>query len=225
MTDTTYELVVFDGDETLIDGDIISALAGHAGVAAEVEAVKADVWESGADPMKALAERIFPHFEGVSTEALDRLVRSLQFAPGAETVARNVTCQTAIFTALSPLASHVADELALDWERANTPVATDGVLTGELRGEIVDRGKGPVLDALVADLGIDHDQVIAIGDGPHDEPLFTRAGFSIGLDPKPSVRGVPDVVIDERDFFRTVPYLHERGVLDATVRGERSAEC
>jgi phosphoserine phosphatase len=225
MAETTYELVVFDGDETLIDGDIISALAEHVGIAAEVEGMKADVWESGVDPMAVLAERIFPQFEGVSTATLDRLVRSLPFAPGAEAVARNVTCQTAIFTALSPLASHVADELELDWERANTPVAAADALTGELRGEIINHGKGPVLDDLVAELGIDHEQVIAIGDGPHDEPLFSRAGFSIGLDPKPAVRDVPDVVIDEQDFFRTVPYLRERGVLDAEAIDERLAEC
>ncbi|MFB6251731.1 MAG: haloacid dehalogenase-like hydrolase [Halobellus sp.] len=225
MADTTYEFVVFDGDETLVDGDITSALAEHAGVAAEVEALNAEVWESGVDPMEALAERIFPQFEGVSTETLNRLVRWLQFAPGAEAVARNITCQTAIVTALSPLASHVADELDLDCERANTPVATDGVLTSELHGAIVERRTGPVLDALVADLGIDHDQVIAIGDGPHDEPLFTRAGFSIGLDPKPSVQDIPDVVVNEQDFRRTVPYLQERSVLDTRALDELSAEC
>lgn len=217
MDDTTYELIVFDGDETLIDGDIVESLAAYAGVQEEVERVKTDVWEHDHDAMTALSERIFPLFEGIPPAELDRLVQSLSFAPGAKTVAGNVTCQTAIFTALTPLADRIADELGFDWKRANDPIVEDGVLTGELRGDIVDRGKGPVLDDLVAELGIDHEQVIAVGDGPHDIPLFDRAGFSIAMDPKPAVRDVPDVSTDEQDFSRIVPHLAERGVLDRDV--------
>ncbi|RLM53944.1 hypothetical protein DVK02_10990 [Halobellus sp. Atlit-31R] len=214
MDDTTYELVVFDGDETLIDGDIVEALAEYAGVTPAVEEVKTEVWEHDLDAMEALAERLFPLFEGIPETEVDRLVRSLRFAPGARAVARNVTCQTAIFTALTPLADWIAAELELDWRRANEPLVADGVLTGDLRGEIVDRGKGPVLDDLVAELGIGPEQVIAVGDGPHDEPLFERAGFSIGMDPKPSVRDVPDVATEEQDFYEIVPELDARGVLD-----------
>ena len=214
MDDTTYELVVFDGDETLIDGDIVESIAAHAGVTDEVERVKTDVWEHDLDAMDALSEQLFPLFEGISAAELDRLVQSLSFAPGARAIASNVSCQTAIFTALTPLADRIADELGLDWKRANDPIVEDGALTGELRGDIVDRGKGPVLDDLVAALGIDHEQVIAIGDGPHDIPLFERAGFSIAMDPKPAVRDVPDVATDEQNFFEIVPYLEERGVLD-----------
>lgn len=221
MDDTTYELVVFDGDETLIDGDIVGSLAAHAGVEDEFQRVKTDVWEHDLDAMEALSEQIFPLFEGIPAAELERLVRALSFAPGARAVASNVTCQTAIFTALTPLADRIADEVGLDWKRANDPVVEDGALTGELRGDIVDRGKGPVLDDLVATLGIDHEQVIAIGDGPHDIPLFERAGFSIAMDPKPAVRDVPDVATDEQNFFDIVPHLEERGVLDAgTVDGQ-----
>jgi phosphoserine phosphatase len=214
MDDTTYELVVFDGDETLIDGDIVDALAEHVGVTDEVTRVKTAVWEDDLDAMEALSEQIFPLFEGVSAAELDRLVQSLPFAPGARAVASNVTCQTAIFTALTPLADHIADELEFDWKRANDPVVEDGVLTGEIRGDIIDRGKGPVLDDLLEQLGIDHEQVIAVGDGPHDIPLFERAGFSIAMDPGAAVRDVPDVATDEQNFFEIVPHLEARGVLD-----------
>ncbi|RLM89307.1 hypothetical protein D3D02_09280 [Halobellus sp. Atlit-38R] len=214
MDDTTYELVVFDGDETLIDGDIVDALAEHVGVTDEVARVKTDVWEHDLDAMEALSEQIFPLFECVSAAELERLVQSLQFAPGAKAVASNVTCQTAIFTALTPLADHIADELGFDWKRANDPTVEDSALTGEVRGDIIDRGKGPVLDDLVAELGIDHDRVIAVGDGPHDIPLFERAGFSIAMDPGAAVRDVPDIATDEQNFFEIVPHLEARGVLD-----------
>ena len=222
MNDRTYELVVFDGDETLIDGDIVESLAAHAGVEDEFQRVKTDVWERDLDAMEALSEQIFPLFEGVSPAELERLVQSLSFAPGARAVAGNVTCQTAIFTALTPLADRIADELGFDWRRANDPVVEDGVLTGELRGDIVDRGKGPVLDDLVAALGIDHEQVVAVGDGPHDIPLFERAGFSVAMDPKPAVRDVPDVATDDQNFFEIVPLFEERGVLDAETVGSQA---
>lgn len=226
MDDTTYELVVFDGDETLVAGDVIHALAEYAGVTEEFEAIRDEVWRGDLDAMTALAERVFPLFEGLRTDEVDRVVRSMAFAPGARAVATNVTCRTAIFTALTPLADYVADELALDVTRANDPVVDDGVLTGEIDGDIIRRGKGPVLDDLVADLGIDRDQVVAVGDGPHDEPLFTRAGFSIGIDPKPTVRDVPDLVTEDQDLRPIVPALRERGVLDADpiAESERRSE-
>ncbi len=214
MVHTDYELVVFDGDETLVDGDIIHALGAHAGVGDEIKRIQERVWQDDLEPMEALSEHIFPLFEGLTLEEVEDVVQSLPFAPGATDVGRHVTCQTAIFTALTPLARHVAAELDMEYYRANEPVIDDGALTGELGGDIVERGKGPVLDDLVASLGIDHDQVIAVGDGPQDRPLFTRAGFSIGIDPKPAVRDVPDVVVSERNLYSAAPYLAENGVLD-----------
>lgn len=216
MANTKYELVVFDGDETLIAGDIIDSLAEYAGVTEQVQQVKVDVWENGLDAMDALAEDIFPLFEGITVAELDQLVTSLPFAPGARLVGQNVRCQTAIFTALSPLAQRIADELHFDHLRANDPLVEDGVLTGELEGDIINYGKGPVLDALVTDLEISHDQVIAIGDGPHDIPLFERAGFSVGMNPRGAVRDVPDVVTAEQDFTQIIPELVSRGVLDSS---------
>ncbi|RDZ91769.1 hypothetical protein DEQ92_22665, partial [Haloferax sp. Atlit-6N] len=56
--------------------------------------------------------------------------------------------------------------------------------------------------------------VIAVGDGPHDIPLFERAGFSIAMDPGAAVRDVPDIATDEQNFFEIVPHLEARGVLD-----------
>ena len=59
MATRTYELVVFDGDETLIDGDIIDSLAAYADVTERVQQVKIDVWENDRDAMEALSEEIF----------------------------------------------------------------------------------------------------------------------------------------------------------------------
>lgn len=219
MAREDYKLVVFDGDETVINGDIISELGRYAGVTEELEAITDRVWADELDPMEALTEHIFPLFEGIPLTAVEELVGSLQYTPGAEVVGCGITCRSAIFTALAPLADRIAGDLDMEATYANNLVVEDGLLTGELEGDMVRVGKGPLLDDLVASLGIDHNQVIAIGDGPQDRPLFTRAGFSVGIQPKAAVADVPDLVVPEQTFYPAVPALRNRGVLD--TRDER----
>lgn len=222
MAENDYKLVVFDGDETVIDGDIISELGRYAGVTEELDIIMEQVWEDDLEPMEALTDQIFPLFEGIPITAVEELVHSLQYTPGARVIGSSITCRSAIFTALTPLAVRIAGDLDMKDYYANDPVVEDGRLTGELQGDMLHTGKGPLLDDLVESLGIDYDQVIAIGDGPQDRPLFTRAGFSIGIQPKPAVVDVPDLVVPEQTFYPLVETLRDRGVLDAVDSEELS---
>lgn len=213
MSDQEYRLVVFDGDETLMAGDVIKGLAARAGVSEELAAVHERVWNGELEPMEALRERIFPMFEGLTVEEVEAVVAEREFSPGARDVGRKITCDVAVFTSIEPHARRIADAVGADHYRANAPVVEDGTLTGEIRGDIVEEGKGPTLDRLVADLGVARENVIVVGDGPQDIPMFERAGFAVGVDPKPAAREYVDVVVDERNIHLVEPYLRERGVI------------
>ncbi|MFB6354205.1 MAG: HAD family hydrolase [Halobacteriales archaeon] len=215
MSDTGFELVVFDGDDTLVADDVIEALAERAGVADEIEGVHDRVWNGDLEPMEALGEQIFPLFEGLSAAAVQDVVEDRAFTPGAREVGRRVACDSAVFTSIDPHAERIAAAVGAEHYRANTPVMEDGRLTGELRGQIVEEGKGPTLDALLDELEVAPEATIVVGDGPQDVPMFERAGFAIGVDPKPAAREHVDVAVDERDIFLVEPYLAERGVLRA----------
>lgn len=219
MTDNEYDLVVFDGDETLVAGDVIRGIAARAGVSEELAAIHERVWNGDLEPMDALAERIFPMFEGLPVDELEATVSDQSFSPGAREVGRKIAGDVAVFTSIDPHARRIAAEIDADHYRANTPVVENGVLTGELRGPIVEEGKGPTLDRLLTEVGTTPERVIVVGDGPQDIPMFERAGFAIGVDPKPAARASVDVAVDERDIHLVEPYLRERGVIRSRQEG------
>ena len=215
---TEYELVVFDGDETLVDGDVIKGLAAAAGATDELEAIHARVWEGDLEPMEALQHRIAPLFEGLTRGDVRDVVNSQPLSPGARALGRRIDCDTAVFTSIVPHAERIAREIDADHYRANELVSEGGVLTGEIHGDIVAEGKGPVLRDLMDELGVDSGRVVAVGDGPQDLPLFDLAEFAIGVDPKPAARPGVDVAVETRDMTLVEPYLRQAGVpmTDAT---------
>ena len=65
----------------------------------------------------------------------------------------------------------------------------DGVVTGEVVGEIVDgRRKAELLQEIARKEGISLEQVIAVGDGANDLPMLNLAGLGIAFHAKPVVR-------------------------------------
>lgn len=211
----SYELVVFDGDETLVAGDVIKGLAAAADVESELAAIHERVWQGDREPMAALREDIVPLFAGLPVDVVRQVVDDQAFTPGARSVCRRISCETAVFTSITPHATRIAEAIQADHARANDLLVEDGQLTGEIRGQMVEEGKGPVLEALLADRGIDPAATIVVGDGPQDVPMFDLAGHAIGVAPKPAARSAVDEVVTERDFHLVAPLLADTGVLDA----------
>jgi len=75
------------------------------------------------------------------------------------------------------------------------------VLTGELRGPLVDRaGKAAALVRFAAAAGVPVARTIAVGDGANDIDMLAAAGLGIAFNAKPVVRDVADTALN-------VPYL------------------
>lgn len=207
-----YELVVFDGDETLVDGDVLVALGERAGVVEELATYHERTWRGEMDPIEALRQLV-TLLEGLPVEAVEDVVHSRALAPGAREVGQAVACETAVFTSIERQGQRLAAEIDADYVCANRLLAEDGVLTGEIRGDIVDGDKGTALRRLASEVGVAPEDVVVGGDGPQDVPMFEFAGFAVAVDPKPEVRAAADVTVDERDFRLVEPHLREKGVL------------
>jgi phosphoserine phosphatase len=77
----------------------------------------------------------------------------------------------------------------MDYVFANELDIAQGVVTGKIQGEIVDGArKAQLLRQLADDLGIDLQQVIAVGDGANDLPMLSIAGLGIAFRAKPLVK-------------------------------------
>ncbi|EGT89944.1 HAD hydrolase family protein, partial [Acinetobacter baumannii] len=72
---------------------------------------------------------------------------------------------------------------------ANVLDVQDGVVTGEVKGVIVDGArKAELLRELANKLGISLEQAMAVGDGANDLPMLAIAGLGVAYRAKPLVR-------------------------------------
>ncbi|HEV7567822.1 MAG TPA: phosphoserine phosphatase SerB, partial [Microbacteriaceae bacterium] len=134
-------LVVLDADSTLIHNEVIELLAEEAGSLALVAEITDRAMHGELDFEQSLRARVetlagLPEsvFTGISgrirvTDGVAELVAGIQAAGGKIGVVSG-----GFHELLDPL----ADELGLDYWRANRLEVRDGILTGGLVGEIVD---------------------------------------------------------------------------------------
>ena len=197
-------LIVMDVDSTLIQGEVIEMIAAHAGQEAEVARVTEAAMRGELDFEQSLRERV-ALLEGVPASALDEVYDSIELAPGARTMVRTLRRLGYRFAIVSGGFSQITDRLAADlgihFARANELEIVDGLLTGRIIGDVVDRaGKATALREFADEVGVPLDAVIAIGDGANDLDMINAAGLGIAYNAKPMVRDAADTAVN-------VPYL------------------
>ena len=214
MNNGNYELIVFDLDSTLVDGEGIVALAREAGVEKEVERVTEEAMRGELDFGESLRRRV-SHLEGLTVEEAHDALRSIPATPNAIEVSRRLRPDVAVFSGgFYPAAEPVAEAIGAKHVRANRLVSENGVLTGEVKGELVDDDKGEVLRRLARKEGYEADEILVVGDGSNDVPMMRVGSFAVGFDPKPVVSDVADVSVDRRDFRHLEPILEKKGVIE-----------
>ena len=197
-------LIVMDVDSTLIQGEVIEMLAGHAGREAEVAAVTEQAMRGELDIAESLRHRV-ARLEGLPVSALDEVYAAIELAPGARTLVRTLKrlgYQFAIVSGgFSQITDKLAAELGIDYAKANELEIVDGKLSGRVIGEIVDRpGKATALRQFAARSGTPLSQTVAIGDGANDLDMLAAAGLGVAFNAKPVVRAAADTHL-------SVPYL------------------
>jgi phosphoserine phosphatase len=143
--------------------------------------------------------------EGVPATALDEVYENLQLAPGARTMVRTLRRLGYRFAIVSGGFSQITDRLAEDlgihYARANELEIVDGLLTGDIVGDVVDRaGKAKALRYFAEEVGVPLEQVVAIGDGANDLDMLEIAGLGIAYNAKAIVQEAADTAVN-------VPYL------------------
>ena len=215
-------LVCFDCDSTLITGEVIEMLAAHAGREEEVAAVTERAMRGELDFEESLRERV-KALAGLDASVIEEVAEAIELTPGARTTIRTLKqmgYRTAVVSGgFIQVLEPMAEELQLDYVRANTLEIVDGKLTGEVIGSIVDRrAKADFLAEFAKDSGLRMSQTVAVGDGANDIDMITEAGLGIAFNAKPALREVADTALNH-PFLDAVLYImgvprHEIDVLN-----------
>ena len=184
-------LVAFDMDSTLIQHEVIDELARDAGVYDKVAAITESAMRGELDFNQSLIQRV-ALLKGLRAATLERIANRLTLSEGAERLIcalKSFGYKTAIISGGFAFFGNVLrDRLGIDYVRTNDLEVEQGVLTGRVKGEIINATrKAQLLQEIAAQENISLQQTIAVGDGANDLPMLAAAGLGIAFHAKPLV--------------------------------------
>ena len=212
-----YKLIAFDMDSTLINIECVDEIADAVGRKTEVAAItEAAMRGEIADYKESLRMRV-ALLKGVSVASMESVYQErLRLNPGAAKLV--AACKAAGLKVLlvsggfTFFSDRVRETLGIDFTRSNVLEIENGLLTGcmvnQPWGDICDGAeKRKMLLQTCADLGINAQQTIAMGDGANDLPMMGAAGLSVAYHAKPQVRAQAMVAINEGGLDRLLEVL------------------
>jgi phosphoserine phosphatase len=191
------KLLVADMDSTIIGQECIDELADYAGLKDKVARITERAMQGELDFPGALRERV-RLLAGLDEHELKRcLDERVRLTAGAETLVQTMRAGGASCLLVSggflSFAEPVARTAGFDRVRANRLVFAGGKLSGEVGDPIVDAiAKREALVEAREQLGLNAEDVLAIGDGANDKMMIEEAGLGIAFRAKPALVEVAD---------------------------------
>lgn len=192
-------LLVMDMDSTLIDIECIDEIAKLAGVGEKVAAVTEQAMRGEIAFNDSLNHRV-ACLDGVPEQQLQQIRDSLPIMPGVQlliAILKQHNWKLAIASGgFTYFANHLKARLDLDEAVSNTLVIEQGILTGEVSGEIVNADvKARTVKALAERWGVPSAQTVAMGDGANDLVMMAESALGVACHGKPVVNEKADVAI------------------------------
>ena len=211
---TIKGLLVMDVDSTLIMDEGIDLLGEEAGVGAQVAAITERAMQGELDFEAALRERV-ALLKGLPEDIFDRIAERIHFTPGAEDLVKELHKRGykvgLVSGGFHETVDRLAEQLGIDYVKANRLEIQQGFLTGQVLGEIVTKDtKLAMLKAWAAENKLELNQTIAMGDGANDLPMIQAAGIGIAFMAKPIVREQAPYQIQECNLYRVIDLLDNR---------------
>ena len=211
---TVKGLLVMDVDSTLIMEEGIDLLGEEAGVGAQVAAITERAMRGELDFEAALRERV-GLLKGLPEDIFTQIAEKIHFTPGAEELVDELHKRGykvgLVSGGFHETVDRLAEQLGIDYVKANRLEIQQGFLTGQVLGEIVTKDtKLAMLKAWATENKLELNQTIAMGDGANDLPMIQAAGMGIAFMAKPIVREQAPYQIQECNLYRVIDLLDNR---------------
>ena len=212
--DTVKGLLVMDVDSTLIMEEGIDLLGEEAGVGDQVATITERAMRGELDFEAALHERV-ALLKGLPEDIFARIAERIHITPGAEDLVKELHKRGykvgLVSGGFHETVDRLAEQLGIDYVKANRLEIQQGFLTGQVLGEIVTKDtKLAMLKAWAAENKLELNQTIAMGDGANDLPMIQAAGIGIAFMAKPIVREQAPYQIQECNLYRVIDLLDNR---------------
>ncbi|MFQ5822430.1 MAG: phosphoserine phosphatase SerB [bacterium] len=198
--DTPYRqrrrLVVFDMDSTIIEGEVINELAKAANVGDKVSEITHRAMAGELDYREALRERV-QLLKGLPVSVLEEVAKGVQLTSGTYELISTLKAMGFKIALISGgfkfFADRLKEHLGFDYTYANDLEIKNDVLTGKVKGRIIDReAKGKIVQEIAAREGLSREEIVAVGDGANDEIMLKNAGLGIAFNASELLQKVAD---------------------------------
>ncbi len=209
-------LIVFDADMTFLQCEVIDELGKLAGQGEKMANITRQAMSGEIDFKTALRERV-GILKGLPVTALEELSDNLPLTSGAENLVRilkHLGYKIALVSGgFDFFIEKLCNRYGLDYGIANQLTIENGMVTGELEGEIIDaQAKENALVSLAEKEGFSLRQVVAVGDGANDIKMLAKAGLGIAFNAKPIVQRQAQASINLHDLKLILYFLGINGV-------------
>jgi len=159
----------------------------------------------------ALRERV-ALLKGLPEDIFARIAERIHFTPGAEDLVKELHKRGykvgLVSGGFHETVDRLAEQLGIDYVKANRLEIKNGLLTGHVLGDIVSKDtKVQMLKAWAQENNLELNQTIAMGDGANDLPMIQTAGIGIAFNAKPIVREQAPYQINVYDLYQVMDIL------------------
>ncbi|MFH1721092.1 MAG: phosphoserine phosphatase SerB [Candidatus Altiarchaeota archaeon] len=198
-------LIVFDMDSTIVDGEVIDDLAEEVGLGSEVSEITQAGLRGEIDFEEGLRRRV-KMLAGTHVSTLEKIADAIKLTPGSEELIltlKEMGFKTALVSGgFTFFAERLKEKFGFDYAFANELEIKDGILTGRILGKIVDRQrKGEIVDELCRMENLTTESCVAIGDGANDSIMLKNAGLGLAFKAKDILAEVADGSIDNSNLL------------------------
>lgn len=211
---TVKGLLVMDVDSTLIQEEVIDLLGEEAGFGREIAEITERAMRGELDFAQALAERV-ALLKGLPIDIFEQVLEKIHFHRGAKELVDELHRRNykvgLVSGGFHETVDHLANQLGIDYVKANRLEIRDGHLSGKTKGDIVTKEtKLAMLKQWATENSLSLSQTVAMGDGANDLLMIKAAGLGVAFCAKEVVREQAPYQINQPDLYQLIDLIDKK---------------